>query len=97
PCGETQCWVYIVRDPAYETGRETIRHRLWLEHDTYALVKEEYGGDTGTTITEFTELNQINVEPPLVTKPLPDETSPYLASGSVVVSGPAYFPFTVLE
>lgn len=83
-CGETQCWVYVVRDPTYETGRETIRHRLWVTQDTQVLFREEYIGDTGTTITEYSEFNQVSLEPPALVQPVTEGIRAYLVPGRVM-------------
>lgn len=97
PCGETVCWVYVVRDSRYETGRETVRHRLWVMQDTHTLFREDYTGDTGMTITEYSEFNQVSIEKPELAKSLPEVESAYLATGSVVASEAAHlkvpFPF----
>jgi len=80
-CGEIVCVMYLVLDEVYESGRENVKQRIWLDQETGAILKEEYVGDTGRSVTEFGEFNQAEVKVPINVKKLPEGEDLFLQVG----------------
>ncbi len=81
-CGESLCLIYLVLNPDYESSREHVRQTIWLDSTSSALVKEEYVGDTGIAVTEYSHFNQLTlVAPGKIKLAKPDNL--FLLPGSV--------------
>ncbi len=84
-CGVQECMMYLVFDPAYESVRENISHKLWLTKENSQLVAQEYVGDTGKAEIVYSGFNQTEIPKPndYLIKEIEDEANLFVLPNSI--------------